>query len=313
MESGIAIQTSFVDGARGNARNVERSAWRSGQSLNVPTPMSARGTPKSEWMTCRVSTEDPCRDYYESAELDPLPSSSRRWSTIRGVSNASVARERPTRTIMTGRQNARDMLEEAERSAIAGDLASAERLLRSAVQLQEAELGPLDPDLAYTLNNLAVVSERAGRPDEAEAFYRRATAIAAAALPADDPMVVTSRKNLEDFCHMRGLSMDAPGPATGPPHKAADGLDAFVSEHVIDELEMPTVANREVAPAPLTAPEPSPVPAAAVDEFTAAAAPPEPSRPLRVSHSLAWATTGVAALAAAVLLTVRPWSSLTML
>jgi hypothetical protein len=82
-----------------------------------------------------------------------------------------------------------------------------------------------------------------------------------------------------------------------------------VSEHVIDELEMPTVANREVAPAPLTAPEPSPVPAAAVDEFTAAAAPPKPSRPRRGSHSLAWATTGVAALAAVVLLAVRPWSS----
>ena len=154
-----------------------------------------------------------------------------------------------------------------------------------------------------------MVSERAGRPDEAEAFYRRATAIAAAALPADDPMVVTSRKNLEDFCRMRGLSMDAPGPATDPPHKATEGLDAFVSEHVIDEFEMPAVANREAASAPLTAPELSPVPAAAVDEFTAAAAPPEPSRPRRGSHSLAWATTGVAALAAVVLLSVRPWSS----
>ena len=35
VESGIAIQTSFVDGARRNARNGERGARRSGQSLDV--------------------------------------------------------------------------------------------------------------------------------------------------------------------------------------------------------------------------------------------------------------------------------------
>ena len=40
-----------------------------------------------------------------------------------GSLERQCCRERPTRTIMTGRQNARDMLEEAERSAIAGDLA----------------------------------------------------------------------------------------------------------------------------------------------------------------------------------------------
>ena len=102
------------------------------------------------------------------------------------------------------------MLEAAERAAIGGDLASAEELLRKAASLQESELGPLHPDLANTLNNLAVVTEKTGRPGDAEAFYRRASAIASASLPADHPMVAASRQNLEDFCRARGLPIEAP-------------------------------------------------------------------------------------------------------
>src|SRR5262245_11358955 len=167
---------------------------------------------------------------------------------------------------MTGRQNAREMIDEAERAASAGDLAAADRLLRAAAGVQEAELGPVDPDLAYTLNNLAVVAERAGRLDEAETFYRRATAIATAVLPPDDPMVLTSRKNLEDFCQAHGvpikvlrLSLDTNG-----------GLDAFESEQVTGEPgktappgepETPRVMDRaiqESAPPPPAVMEPPP-------------------------------------------------------
>jgi Protein of unknown function (DUF2914)/Tetratricopeptide repeat len=111
---------------------------------------------------------------------------------------------------MTQQQDARHMLDRAERAATAGDLASADELLRSAARIQEEELGPLHPDLANTLNNLAIVAEKAGRPDDAETFYRRAAAIAAASLPTDHPMVVESRQNLEGFCRERGLPIDAP-------------------------------------------------------------------------------------------------------
>ena len=111
---------------------------------------------------------------------------------------------------MSELRDAGRMLEAAEQAAIAGDLASADELLRAAARIQEAELGPLHPDLANTLNNLAIVAEKTGRLGDAETFYRRAAAIASASLPADHPMVADSRKNLEDFCRARGLPIDGP-------------------------------------------------------------------------------------------------------
>ena len=102
-------------------------------------------------------------------------------------------------------RDARHLLEMAEHAAIDGDFSSADELLRDAARLQEAEFGPLHPDLANTLNNLAIVAEKTGRPGDAERFYRRAAAIASASLPADHPIVAESRQNLEDFCREHGL------------------------------------------------------------------------------------------------------------
>jgi hypothetical protein len=110
---------------------------------------------------------------------------------------------------MSELQDTRRMLDQAERAASAGDLASADELLTSAARIQEAELGPLHPDLASTLNNRGIIAERTGRPSDAEAFYRRAAAIASASLPSDHPIVVDSRKTLEDFCRERGLPIDS--------------------------------------------------------------------------------------------------------
>jgi hypothetical protein len=114
------------------------------------------------------------------------------------------------------------LLTEAERAASTGDLASAEELLREAALLQEAELGPSHPDLANTLNNLAVVAEKTGRLDEAEACYRRAVAIASTSLPPDDPMVTASRQNLEDFCHAHGRPIDKPAAIATTDRAAAE-------------------------------------------------------------------------------------------
>jgi hypothetical protein len=111
---------------------------------------------------------------------------------------------------MSESRNAQTMLAEAERAARSGDLATAEELLRNAAELQETELGPLHPDLANTLNNLAIVAEKTGRKDDAETFYRRAVEIASASLPPDDPMVTASRQNLEEFCRAQGLPIDRP-------------------------------------------------------------------------------------------------------
>jgi Protein of unknown function (DUF2914)/Tetratricopeptide repeat len=180
---------------------------------------------------------------------------------------------------MTEQQDARHLLEQAERAATAGDLVSADELLRNAARIQEEELGPLHPDLANTLNNLAIVAERTGSSSEAETLYRRATAIAAAALPSGHPMIVASRQNLEDFCRARGLSIDAPAVTT------------------------PTRdTEREVNAA---APRPNPGRPATIAPQEL---PPDPT-PGRASHLLQWVVTGAVVLVAAVLLLLRPWSS----
>jgi cytoskeletal protein RodZ len=102
----------------------------------------------------------------------------------------------------------RSVIEAAEQAASAGDYVTAELSLREAAALQETQLGPFHPDLANTLNNLAVVYERADSPAEAELCYRRAYAIATTAHAPDHPLVATSRKNLEDFCKARGRSFE---------------------------------------------------------------------------------------------------------
>jgi hypothetical protein len=178
---------------------------------------------------------------------------------------------------MSEDQNARQMLDRAERAASAGDLAAADELLRRAARIQEEELGPLHPDLANTLNNLAIVAENTGRESEAETLYRRAAAIAAAALPSDHPMVVASRQNLEDFCRARGLSSDAP--AEIAPMKAVPPPSAALPP---DLGSSATIATQPLQPA---------------------------AAPGRAPHLLAWVATGAIVLVAAVFLMLRPWSA----
>jgi hypothetical protein len=133
---------------------------------------------------------------------------------------------------MTDTREIPTLIESAEQAAASGDYASAERLLNEAALLQEASLGPVHPDLANTLNNLGVVCDRADRVDEAEYCYRKAYAITQAALEPDHPFVVTSRKNLEDFCAARGRSFELP-PSPQPEH-IAHGSKSSVEESPVD-------------------------------------------------------------------------------
>jgi hypothetical protein len=105
------------------------------------------------------------------------------------------------------------LVEAAHQAAAAGDYAEAERLLREAAAIQEVRLGPLHPDLASTLNNLALVCERVNKPDEAERGYRRAHAIAVASLSPGHPFISTSFENLVDFCAAHGIPIWKPPPA----------------------------------------------------------------------------------------------------
>lgn len=189
-------------------------------------------------------------------------------------------------------QQAHQLLAQAERAATAGDLAYADELLRGAARIQEEELGPLHPDLANTLNNLAVVAERTGSSSEAETLYRRAAAIAAAALPSDHPMVVASRQNLEDFCRARGVSVDAPAvitPTQAAVPEAAEAPPASYSRVWLAAAAVVLVAaallvwrpwSSRNAPAPAAAPEP-------IAAREAEAIPPTAAAPPRDDRSVA--------------------------
>ena len=131
-------------------------------------------------------------------------------------------------------RDARSIIENAEQAAAAGNYSSAEELLREAAALQEQTLGPHHPDLANTLNNLGVVCEMTDNPIDAEHYFRRVYRIATATLALDHPFVVTSRKNLHDFCAARGRPaelrpsrpeiaawLEAPAQRAAPPRESS--------------------------------------------------------------------------------------------
>jgi DUF2914 family protein/tetratricopeptide repeat protein len=214
---------------------------------------------------------------------------------------------------MSELQDAGRMLAEADQAAIANDLAFADELLRHAARIQEAELGPLHPDLANTLNNLAIVAEKTGRLGDAEMFYRRAVAIASASLPVDHPMIAASRENLEDFCRARGLPIDTPAFMTLSARDTA-GLDASAPEGAIGASETPeTPADVRTANGDFSmeaTPPPSGSPWPVSRQRTPTVSEPMPPAPRRVSRSLAWAVMGVVVvLVTAMFFLRRPWSS----
>lgn len=222
---------------------------------------------------------------------------------------------------MSEPQDAGRLLEAAEQAAVAGDLASADELLRGVARIQEAELGSLHPDLANTLNNLAIVAEKAGRLDDAETFFRRAVAIASASLPANDPRIENARKNLEDFCRANGVAIDPPAvvapvesapaavatpavsaPNTAPvasrrPARTPSSVVVFVAAVALviaaiimkrsSSSQEPSTAAPSAAPTPIEQPQPAaPVPQSRDRSVPAA----QPSAPARSSGAITLAT-----------------------
>ena len=146
------------------------------------------------------------------------------------------------------------IIESAEQAAAAGDYTSAEERLRKAALLQEARLGPLDPDLANTLNNLGVVCEINGKPVDAEECFRRAFSIATQALEPDHPFVATSRQNLRDFCEARGKPLELPtsSPAVTIETKASASVPVDPPHQsqspALSQQPQPRVRTRSVRP-----------------------------------------------------------------
>src|SRR3954468_19336697 len=143
-------------------------------------------------------------------------------------------------------QNVQHFLEEAKRAADNGDLAAADALLRDVARIQESELGAVHAELANTVNNLAVVAEMDGRLSDAAAYYRKAFAIASASLAAHDPIVASSRKNLEDFCREHTLPFDSPAPAAA----VSEATDRPLAPVATDETDDETTGSTSVVALP---------------------------------------------------------------
>lgn len=169
------------------------------------------------------------------------------------------------------------VLTAAEAAAEAGDFPAAEQRLREAATLQEARLGSLHPDLANTLNNLAIVCEKVDKSDEAERHYRRAFSIANSVLPPDHPFVATSRTNLKEFCDAKGRPFELPAPAR--PAAAAKPAQAAAPPPAPNVEARPAPSLAAAAAKPKTPPAPPPVKAKGgqASRAKAAAAVPAPT------------------------------------
>ncbi|WP_437841993.1 tetratricopeptide repeat protein [Sorangium sp. So ce1153] len=106
---------------------------------------------------------------------------------------------------------AKGPLEEAERlNARVVELQQAGRydeaipLARSALELREEALGPEHPDVAQSLNNLALLLLAKGDHATAEPLFRRALAILEKALGPDHPGVATTLNNLALLLQAKG-------------------------------------------------------------------------------------------------------------
>ncbi|HEY1308599.1 MAG TPA: DUF2914 domain-containing protein [Vicinamibacterales bacterium] len=137
---------------------------------------------------------------------------------------------------MNGALDLGSMVEAARKAAAAGDFSTAARLMRDVSVIQEATLGSLHPELAKTLNVLALVCERANYVAEAEQCYRRSHAIAVASLGPRDPFVANSIKSLVDFCSRHNI----------PIWKPREGPSDDESDPVSDDLAVNESNNLEV-------------------------------------------------------------------
>ena len=89
-------------------------------------------------------------------------------------------------------------------SYFAGDYRDAEHPLTRALAIDEAVLGTEHPDVATSLNNLAVLYRAQGRYREAEPLYQRALAIREQVLGPDHPHVAASLNNLAGLYQAQG-------------------------------------------------------------------------------------------------------------
>jgi tetratricopeptide (TPR) repeat protein len=89
------------------------------------------------------------------------------------------------------------------------EYAEAATLFRWALEIREEALEPEHPDIATSLNNLAVMYRAQGKYQEAEPLYQRALAIDEKAVGAGHPSTATSLNNLAGLYRDQGRNTEA--------------------------------------------------------------------------------------------------------
>jgi|GEM_PF-2579185 len=108
--------------------------------------------------------------------------------------SASPERSAPS-GVLPGRA-ARALIVEAETFMRARDAASAEPLLRAALDTYAAGGIQRGPELEVALNNLGGVLDDLGRPDESAEFYRRCLAVVEQRMGPNSPTLISHLDNL---------------------------------------------------------------------------------------------------------------------
>jgi CHAT domain-containing protein/tetratricopeptide (TPR) repeat protein len=90
-----------------------------------------------------------------------------------------------------------------------GHYVEAEPLLKRSLAAKEKALGPDHPDIARSLNTLAILYGNQGRYSEAEPLHKRALAILEKALGPDHPDLAGSLLNLAELYKLQGRYVDA--------------------------------------------------------------------------------------------------------
>jgi len=99
--------------------------------------------------------------------------------------------------------------EEVRRLYQAGDHKRATVIAEKALKVAEENVGPDHPDVAASLNNLALLYGAQGEYTKAEPLYKRSLAIVEKALGPDHPIVGTSLNNLAGLYQDQGECAEA--------------------------------------------------------------------------------------------------------
>src|SRR6266699_3350763 len=97
-----------------------------------------------------------------------------------------------------------ELTADAKAAGQQGNYSQAAALYKQALEIQEETLGPDDPEVATSLNNLAVVYQDERKDAEAEPLYNRALAIWKDTGQLESPEALTTITSLGDIYRSQG-------------------------------------------------------------------------------------------------------------